>query len=276
MDTSLQRHKLTAALPTLATLAVAGTLGLGQGWAASSDSPSQQDDDAAQSISATNNAQASATGVQAEETKTAYYAAGVLQSQLQQSQDQQIPKTLINDARCIGVFPAVLKVGVVFAGAHGDGMVSCRDESGGWEQSAPVFFSVSSGSVGAQAGAKTSELIVLFSDEKSVKELSDGSFKFGADVGVVAGPVGTHAEVTTQPAKVVAYQMSETGAFAGAQLQGTVIQANNDAIHYVYGNLQDPAKLLTHSTQVPDNLAIFNQALEDVAPQSQYQSSDKG
>ncbi|MDW5377121.1 lipid-binding SYLF domain-containing protein [Halomonas sp. HP20-15] len=247
------------------TLAIAGALGTAPAWAGSTDQNAQdsQQSDAQQSVSETNNATASASGIEAESTKTAYYAAGILQGQMQQTESQQIPQQLLSNVQCVGVFPAVLKVGLVFAGAHGDGIISCRDDSGSWDGSAPVFFGLSSGSVGAQAGAKTTELIVLFNDKSAVKQLSDGSFKFGANVDVTAGELGAHAKVSTQPAPIVAYRMDQTGAFAGADIEGTVIQANDEANHNIYGQNVTTQQLLSESTQIPENVQVFNRALAE-------------
>jgi len=259
--------QLTKLCTFVSSAALAGTLGIGTVLAASSDNASNDN----QNISDTNNAGASATAFEAEETKMAYSAAGVLHGMLQQSEDQQIPKQLINQARCIAVFPSVLKAGLVVAGSHGDGLVTCRDGSGEWDGSAPVIYDLNAGSIGAQAGAKTTELVVLFTSKSSAKDLSGGSFKFGADTGVVAGQLGAHAEITTQPAPIVAYRTDQTGVFAGADLKGTVIQADEDAIDYIYGKEKNADQLLSTRSQVPDNIKVYNQALDAFAPADQYQ-----
>ncbi len=256
------------------TLAVAGALGAAPSWAESNGQNAQdsQQSNAQQNVSETNNATASASGIQAESTKIAYHAAGILQSQMQQTESQQIPQQMLNNVQCVGVFPSVLKVGLVFAGTHGNGIISCRDDSGNWDGSAPVFFELSSGSVGVQAGAKTTELIVLFNDKSAVKGLSDGSFKFGANIDVTAGELGAHAKVSTQPAPIVAYRMDQTGAFAGVDIEGTVIQANEEANHNIYGQNTTTQQLLSERTQVPENVQVFNQALAELTSNQSSQS----
>lgn len=65
----------------------------------------------------------------------------------------QIPSSLLKDAKCIAVLPKLTKVGFIVGGEHGSGVVSCRT-SMVW--SAPAFITVKGGSVGFTGGRRTS------------------------------------------------------------------------------------------------------------------------
>src|SRR3954467_10910690 len=79
-------------------------------------------------------------------------AAQVLQSM---TSSNQIPSSLLKDAKCIAVIPNLTKVGFIVGGQHGNGVVSCRSSTG-W--SAPAFISITGGSVGLQAGGEHQDI----------------------------------------------------------------------------------------------------------------------
>jgi len=72
-------------------------------------------------------------------------AAQVLQNM---TSSNQIPTSLISQAKCIAVIPKLTKGGFIVGGEHGNGVISCRTSSG-W--SAPAFITMTGGSVGLQA-----------------------------------------------------------------------------------------------------------------------------
>ncbi|HKJ10013.1 MAG TPA: lipid-binding SYLF domain-containing protein [Gammaproteobacteria bacterium] len=246
--------KLQSTLKTL-SVAIATASLLGAGSALANDSGSQS------------------SAKQPEASKIAQSAANVLRNQMQQPASKRIPRTIVDDARCIGVFPSVLKAGFVVGGSHGDGVVSCRNGSGKWSTSAPAYFELSSGSVGFQAGAQSSELIMVFMTKRSARDLTSGKLKLGADIGVAAGPAGLHGKVNTAPAPVLTYRMDQEGAFAGAELKGAVISADQDTNRQVYGQQANASELLFNSHGVPGPAKPFDEALEKFAPAQAYNTS---
>src|SRR5699024_10675363 len=118
-------------------------------------------------------------------------AAQVLHNAMKQNPTNQIPNNLLDAARCIAVVPSKLKVAVIGGGSHGNGLMSCRTQNDRW--SAPVFFEISSGSVGAQIGGKTTQLIFLVMDKNVVDNMLKGNFKFSANIGGTGGTIGAHA-----------------------------------------------------------------------------------
>ncbi|KEZ78742.1 lipid-binding SYLF domain-containing protein [Salinisphaera hydrothermalis] len=204
-------------------------------------------------------------------TQLAYSAAGVLRGQMQRSDQDRIPQSLLNGANCIGVFPSIFKEGFLVAGKHGDGLIACRDQSGNWNRVAPSFFSLSGGSIGLQAGAKVTEMVVLFMDPNAKQELTNGNFKIGAKASATAGPAGAHASVHTAPASVITYRLSSSGGFAGASIKGATLSSNEDADQAIYGAKAGNGKPF-QSSQVPKTIDVFTKTLEQYAPSSKYQA----
>jgi len=155
-------------------------------------------------------------------------AAQVLQNM---TSSNQIPTSLISQAKCIAVIPKLTKGGFIVGGEHGNGVISCRTSSG-W--SAPAFITMTGGSVGLQAGAEHQDIVLLMND-KGEQELSSGHWDLGAEA-VAAGPTSStgRTESTGWKAPVLSYTHA-SGACAGANLEGSKLNADQDTIHNIYG-----------------------------------------
>ena len=77
--------------------------------------------------------------------------------------DKAIPETILEKAKCVAVFPQVIKAGFVIGGRGGRGVATCRTSSG-W--SAPAFFNMKGGSFGLQIGAQATDFVLIFMNEK--------------------------------------------------------------------------------------------------------------
>src|ERR1700744_1141734 len=83
-------------------------------------------------------------------------SAEVLQQIL--SKPDEIPKQLLNRARCVLVFPGVKKIAVGIGGTYGRGVIVCRtgtDMTGPW--SAPAMYKLNGGSIGVQLGSSSTD-----------------------------------------------------------------------------------------------------------------------
>jgi lipid-binding SYLF domain-containing protein len=148
--------------------------------------------------------------------------------------DKAIPNAILDDARCVAVFPSVIKVAFGIGGSGGRGVVSCRT-SAGW--SAPAFFNLGGGSIGFQIGAESTDLVMLFMTDDSFDSLLRNKLELGADASVAAGPVGRQAGASTDAnlnAQILSYSRSK-GLFAGVSLKGAVIQPSESDMRDVYG-----------------------------------------
>jgi len=178
------------------------------------------------------------------------------------TQSSQIPSSLLQQAKCIAVVPKLTKAGFIVGGEHGNGAVSCRNTSG-W--SAPAFITVTGGSVGLQAGGEHQEYVLLM-NAQGKQELTGGHWDLGAEA-VAAGPTGDSAgrtESTGWKAPVLSYAHS-SGAYAGANLEGSKLNVDNDTIHNLYGSNVTIQSLLNGETTPPASAQQFIAALQQVA-----------
>ncbi len=157
-------------------------------------------------------------------------SADAAQTLRQMTASNKVPKTLLDQSQCIGVVPNLTKAGLLVGGEHGSGLVSCRTSSG-W--SAPAFFGISGGSIGLEAGAQKSQIVLLM-NKQGKQDLLNGKFQLTANA-VAAGPTGSSYSASAGwKAPILSYKQSQ-GAYAGANIQGSTISMNSGAIHKVYG-----------------------------------------
>ena len=164
--------------------------------------------------------------------------------------DKGIPQELLESAKCIAIIPGEKRAAFVVGGDYGKGLATCRT-SHGW--SAPLFLAIGGGSVGFQIGASSTDIVMLFMNDRALQSLLSDKFKIGADATAAAGPVGRHAEAGTDiklNAEILTYSRSK-GAFAGISLDGAVVQADRSGDQAMYGTNASRQEILGGSVPVP-------------------------
>jgi SH3 domain-containing YSC84-like protein 1 len=162
-------------------------------------------------------------------------AAGEVLQQFLDLQIKEIPEALLAEAHGVAIIPNVLKVGLVLGGQRGRGVVVIRERDGSWR--APLFVTLTGGSIGWQVGAQSTDFVLVFKSPKSVAGLMKGKFTLGADAAVAAGPVGRRAGAATDvelQAEIYSYSRSR-GLFAGVSLDGSALQVEDASNAAYYG-----------------------------------------
>ena len=157
-------------------------------------------------------------------------------NEIMDAADQSVPRSIMEKAEGIAVFPSTLKGGLVVGGQRGRGILSVRDKkTGGW--SAPAFLTITGGSIGAQIGGQALDLVLVINGQRGLEQLVKNQFKLGADASATAGPVGRDASASTDlqmRAQILSYSRSR-GLFAGVTLNGSTIRQDRDANERFYG-----------------------------------------
>ena len=165
--------------------------------------------------------------------------------------DKAIPRELLESAKCIAIIPGEKKAAFVVGGNYGKGIATCRTAEG-W--SGPLFVALGGGSVGFQIGASSTDVVMIFRNEKGLRSLLSDKFKIGADATAAAGPVGRHAAADTDAkmnAEILTYSRSK-GLFAGVSLDGAVVQADQSGNHAMYGENVNRREILSGFVKVPE------------------------
>jgi lipid-binding SYLF domain-containing protein len=156
--------------------------------------------------------------------------------EVQAMPDQRIPDALLSRAYGIAVIPDVTKVAFIFGGRHGNGVLVVRDKlTAPWSN--PVFVSLTGGSWGFQAGAQSSDIVLVFTTKAGIEGIAGGKITLGADASVATGPVGRQGSAATDMtfnAEIYSYARTR-GLFGGIALDGSVIAIDKPANSALYG-----------------------------------------
>ncbi len=156
--------------------------------------------------------------------------------EVQAMPDQRIPDALLSRAYGIAVIPDVTKVAFIFGGRHGNGVLVVRDKlTSPWSN--PAFIALTGGSWGLQAGAQSSDIILVFTTKTGIEGIAGGKLTLGADASVATGPVGRQGSAATDMnfnAEIYSYARTR-GLFGGIALDGSVISIDRSANAALYG-----------------------------------------
>lgn len=169
---------------------------------------------------------------------------GVVESQVADPR-VGLTRELIAESAGIAIVPTMVKAGLIVGGKGGRGALLVRTADGGWSN--PMFVSVGGASLGLQAGATSSEVVLVFRTRQSVDRFfkGQGQFNLGGDVGFAVGTgrgVGNATDIRLK-AEILQYSRSQ-GFYAGASLQGANVKLDWNANFAYYGDFTPPEVLV--------------------------------
>jgi lipid-binding SYLF domain-containing protein len=186
-------------------------------------------------------------------------------NEIQRIPENGIPDKLLDEGKAIIVIPDTLKAGLVIGGRRGHGLMSVKSADGSWSQ--PVFVKLTGGSIGFQAGVQSSDVVLVFRNDRSLDSIVNGKFTLGADAGVAAGPVGRNASAATDgqlKAEIWSWSRAR-GLFAGVALDGAMLQIDDEANTSVYGSAATPRAIFESRAGQPSSAVVgFRDQLEEV------------
>ncbi|ESQ76951.1 YSC84-related protein [Asticcacaulis sp. YBE204] len=122
-------------------------------------------------------------------------------------------------AKAVLVFPNVVKAGLVFGGAYGEGVLTHKGED-------DAYYNSFSGSWGLQAGAQSYGYAVFLMTDKAVTYIKETKgWEIGVGPTVVVVDEGLAANLSTSTLKDDAYAFifNQQGLMAGVSIEGTKI-----------------------------------------------------
>jgi lipid-binding SYLF domain-containing protein len=148
-------------------------------------------------------------------------SATVLKPILQE--DNGLPKSVLNQAMCVLIFPSVKKVAIGIGGSYGRCELVCRKGAkmnGEW--GAPAMHALDQESIGVQLGSTATDFVLVVVNDKGVDAILNGKTKLGSNAAAAAGPTGAQAtgyNEADMKSDVLTYSRSK-GLFAGVSLEG--------------------------------------------------------
>lgn len=188
-----------------------------------------------------------------------------------------IPKEVMENAKCVIVFPSVLKAAFVVGASYGRGAMVCRtgkDFHGPW--GAPAMYALEGGSVGFQIGGQATDLVLLVMNDRGASSILDSKVKLGGDASVAAGPVGRDTTANTDAymrAEILSYSRTR-GLFAGISLEGSTLRPDEDATAEVYGRKLTAREIvLGGSIGIPKSGRHLVEVLQKNSPRNESKES---
>jgi lipid-binding SYLF domain-containing protein len=168
--------------------------------------------------------------------------------------DKGLPANILNQTKCVLIFPSVKKVAAVIGGSYGHGVLVCREGAamdGSW--GSPVMYGMDQESLGIQLGATATDFVIAVMHDKGVDAILNGKTKLGADAAAAAGPTGAQATGYNagdmQSSDVLTYSRSK-GLFAGVSLVGASMDADKEANRKLYGKELSAKEIVTGTQPV--------------------------
>lgn len=182
--------------------------------------------------------------------------------------DSKIPQNLLSSAICIAVAPGYTRMGFVFSGEYGTGLVSCRTHRNQW--SAPAVFYFAGAGWGPQLGYADVDLVMIFTNPQAPQLLSRSkgfSASFTSLTGAL-GPYGRYGHVGCDwglKSPIFAYA-SASGAYMGLSLQAIRVWPAHSFLNQAYGAAYVLSDVLTADQTPPDFAQNFLQTLTRYSP----------
>ena len=181
-----------------------------------------------------------------------------------------IPRDLMDKARCVVVMPSVIKAAFIVGGDYGRGTMVCRtgtNFSGPW--GAPAMYALEGGSIGFQIGGEATDFVFLIMNDRGANSLLHSKVKLGADASIAAGPVGRTTAADTDAymrSEILSYSRAR-GVFAGISLEGSTLRPDDKANRELYGRSVTATEILRESElQAPPAATNLLAQLENVSP----------
>jgi lipid-binding SYLF domain-containing protein len=189
---------------------------------------------------------------------------------------QGIPRRLLAMAKGV-VFFTIVKLGFVFTGRYGTGLIVARLSDGRW--SAPSAVQMTGVGWGLQVGAELTTVMLILATESAVNAFkSHAQLSVGAELGVSAGPIGRSLETNVSAgqegaAHAFSYAQSK-GLFVGASLEASGIAARPDVNRTFYGQDVAISALLQGEYPSPKGAEVLYAALNNLMISSRPSNED--
>jgi lipid-binding SYLF domain-containing protein len=122
------------------------------------------------------------------------------------------------------------------------------------------------GSIGFQFGGQSIDLIMVVVGNDAMEFFTRSKFKLGADIGMVAGPLGAQASIATDvllKGGVFSYSRSR-GLFMGISLEGAGVASEYDLNKAYYNTTGDPKPILAGELQPPASAQALIETLNKI------------
>ncbi|MGC9193835.1 MAG: lipid-binding SYLF domain-containing protein [Syntrophobacteraceae bacterium] len=193
--------------------------------------------------------ESSIVGSAVKDLKTAVHSKSISSQELQQSYG-------------LAIIPSYWKAALVGGWQHGVGVLMVKTGNNTWSD--PVFISASGGSLGAQVGFVSGDMIMFFKDKRDVDKIMNGKFRLSPSATTAVKP-GEKSQPNTNASQVSTY-VDTSGGFIGAAAEGVEISVEQKSNATFYGDKKATAKTITAGTvKVPKTAQELQKTAEKLS-----------
>ncbi len=152
-------------------------------------------------------------------------------------------RNALRQAKAVLILPQVIRLGFLFGGSGGSGVMMAPDGKGGWN--GPAFYNLGGISFGALAGGEVAEVVVMAMSDRGLNAMLKTSVKLGVDASLSMGPFGAGVAAATSnlSGDLVAFQRGK-GLYAGLSIDGAVVDTRVTMNRLYYGQEVTPTDIL--------------------------------
>jgi len=128
-------------------------------------------------------------------------------------------RELVQRAKGVLIFPAVLGGGFIVAGEYGKGVLRIAGQP-------QAYYTTAGGSIGFQAGAQSRATVLLFMTDGALKQFRESKgWTVGADATVAVAKIGANGSIdsNTYQQAVVGFVLNNGGLMAGVSIDGSKV-----------------------------------------------------
>ena len=167
----------------------------------------------------------------------------------------------LSAAQGVLIVPRLVRVGFIFGGSSGHGVLVVRNAAGKW--TGPAFYSLGDTTVGLQFGLQLSEIVILVMNQDALNLLVSSKGRGGFSAHIAFGPVGSGAQSSLQGGLITVSRSSML--YGGVNLERTMVSAEDAWNTAYYGTRTLAADILEGRTATPLNAEGLLSAVSEAA-----------
>jgi lipid-binding SYLF domain-containing protein len=157
--------------------------------------------------------------------------------------------TMLKQSKGVFIMPNVVQ-GAFIVGAKGaQGVLLKHNSDGTWSN--PVFLSIGSISVGAQAGGKAGPAAMILMTNKALNDFTQSNnFSLNGNAGLTVINYSAKGQAPVGKGDIVVWS-DQSGVFAGVNVSGADVNQNPGEDHAYYGKQVDAQQILSGNVSNP-------------------------
>jgi lipid-binding SYLF domain-containing protein len=156
---------------------------------------------------------------------------------------------MLKKSKGVFIMPDVVQAAFIVGGKGAQGVLLKHNSDGSWSN--PVFLTIGSISVGAQAGGKAGPAAMILMTDKAVNDFTQSNnFSLNGNAGLTVINYSAKGQAPVGKGDIVVWS-DQSGAFAGVNVSGADVTQNSAEDHAYYGKKVDAKQILSGDVSNP-------------------------